>query len=156
TLTTGAISSVVKDFQGVDGKDVFQTEASVNRGNSGGPLIDAWGHMVGINTCISRRAADGLAITAINFSLKSSVPVEWMKKRKLMRLADGRGEIEPVGLAMLDSRSSPADTGAAQAAIASAPKVDAGDGKTKVAIVEPKAGQDVADDPDFGKKAQAS
>jgi serine protease Do len=157
TLTTGAISSVVKDFQGVDGKDVFQTEASVNRGNSGGPLIDAYGHMVGINTCISRRAADGLAITSINFSLKSSVPVEWMKKRKLMTLVYAKPEIEPTVLAALDGKASPSsgDSAAASAAIASAPKVDAGDGKTKVAIVEPKKGEEVADDPDFTKQAQA-
>ncbi|NET35556.1 MAG: hypothetical protein F6K19_26620, partial [Cyanothece sp. SIO1E1] len=36
---------------------------------------------------ISRKAADGLAITDINFSLKSSVAVEWLERRKLMNLA---------------------------------------------------------------------
>lgn len=87
TLTTGSISSVVADFNGIEGKHVFQTEASVNRGNSGGPLLNAYGQMVGINTCISRRAEDGLAITDINFSLKSSVAVEWLKRRKLLELA---------------------------------------------------------------------
>ncbi|MEM7674894.1 MAG: serine protease, partial [Myxococcota bacterium] len=81
TLTTGSISSVIANFNSVRGKDVFQTEASVNRGNSGGPLLNVFGQMVGINTSISRRAADGLAITDINFSLKSSVAVDWLKRR---------------------------------------------------------------------------
>ena len=53
TLTTGTISSVVANFNNVRNKDVFQTDASVNRGNSGGPLLNAFGHMVGINTSIS-------------------------------------------------------------------------------------------------------
>jgi serine protease Do len=87
TLTTGSISTIVADFQGIDGKDVFQTEASVNRGNSGGPLLNAYGQLVGVNTSISRKASDGLAITDINFSLKASVAKRWMEKRKLLRVA---------------------------------------------------------------------
>lgn len=78
TLTTGAISTVIANYGKVKGKNVFQTEASVNRGNSGGPLLDTDGNMVGINTMIARQAADGVAITAVNFSLKSSVAVSWL------------------------------------------------------------------------------
>ena len=60
------------------GKNVFQTEASLNRGNSGGPLINGHGHIVGVNSMISRKAKDGLAITGINFSIKSRVAVNWL------------------------------------------------------------------------------
>jgi len=81
TLTTGVISAEFEDFQKVPGKDVFQTEASFNRGNSGGPLLDAYGHQVGINTSIARQSADGMAIVSINFSLKSSVAQVWLKKQ---------------------------------------------------------------------------
>jgi serine protease Do len=81
TLTTGVISSEFEDFQKIPGKNVFQTEASFNRGNSGGPLLDAYGHQVGINTSIARQAADGMAIVSINFSLKSSVAQIWLKKQ---------------------------------------------------------------------------
>ncbi len=80
TLTTGSISSVVANFNSVPGKDVFQTEASFNRGNSGGPLIGETGGMVGVNTCIARKASDGLTITDINFSLKSGVAVQWLSQ----------------------------------------------------------------------------
>ena len=78
TLTSGTVSTVIANFNGIKGKDVFQTEASVNRGNSGGPLLDEQGNMVGINTMIARQAADGLTITSVNFALKSSVAVNWL------------------------------------------------------------------------------
>lgn len=78
TLTTGTVSTVIANFTGVRGKDVFQTEASINRGNSGGPLLDEAGEMIGINTSIARRAEDGVAITDVNFAIKSSVAVSWL------------------------------------------------------------------------------
>ena len=81
TLTTGSISAEIENFNGINGKDVFQTEASFNGGNSGGPLLDQRGYMIGINTSISRRSADGLAITAINFSIKSSVAKRWLANK---------------------------------------------------------------------------
>ncbi len=166
TLTTGSVSSVVADFQGIQGKDVFQTEASVNRGNSGGPLLNAFGQMVGINTCISRRAADGLAITDINFSLKSSVAVDWLKRRRLMSLAyakPGASNVPGTALASAGQKRDRAEErvppkapskrakttretdGSGKETI----KVDGGDGKTLVAVVEPEAGEEVADDPEF-------
>lgn len=150
TLTTGSISSVVADFNGVSGKDVFQTEASVNRGNSGGPLLNAWGQMVGINTCISRKAADGLAITDINFSLKSNVAVDWLKRRKLMNLAYAKpGQIDGgiPNTALASNTKKPA---------AAKPKKTVSEGKTVVAIVEPDRGEEVADDPEFAKAAKSS
>ncbi len=98
TLTTGTISSVVADFGGVEGKDVFQTEASVNRGNSGGPLIDAYGHVVGINSSISRKGPNGNVITDVNFSLKSSVAKRWLEERGHLRLRyASRREASPAG-----------------------------------------------------------
>lgn len=78
TLTTGVISANISDFQGITGKDVFQTETSVNRGNSGGPLLDKRGYMVGINSNIARVGEGGLPITGINFALKSSVTKKWL------------------------------------------------------------------------------
>lgn len=87
TLTTGTVSTVIQNFDRIKGKHVFQTEASFNRGNSGGPLIDENGNMIGINTMIARKAADGLAITAVNFSLKSSVAVNWLKDVQRVSLA---------------------------------------------------------------------
>ena len=81
TLTTGVISAEVDSFNGVRGKHVFQTETGLNRGNSGGPLLDGEGHMVGVNTAIARVASDGLPITSISFSLKSSVATQWLREQ---------------------------------------------------------------------------
>jgi serine protease Do len=78
TLTQGVVSTVVADLGGVKGKDAFQTDASINRGNSGGPLINRRGALIGVNTSIARKASDGLAITSVNFSVKSSVVKRWM------------------------------------------------------------------------------
>src|SRR6476660_7702770 len=79
TLTTGTISAQFENFNATKGKSVFQTETGLNRGNSGGPLLDTYGRMVGINTAIARLSLDGLPITSISFSLKSNVAKGWLR-----------------------------------------------------------------------------
>jgi len=79
SLTTGVISTQRQDFGGVIGKNLFQTEASINRGNSGGPLLDGQGVMIGINSMIARQAKDGMTITDVNFSIKSNVALKWLR-----------------------------------------------------------------------------
>jgi serine protease Do len=79
TLTTGTISAEFDNFNATQGKSVFQTETGLNRGNSGGPLLDTYGRMIGVNTAIARVAPDGLPITSISFSLKSNVARRWLR-----------------------------------------------------------------------------
>jgi serine protease Do len=123
TLTTGTISTVIQNFDHIKGKHVFQTEASFNRGNSGGPLFDELGNMVGINTMIARKAADGLAITAVNFSLKSSVAVNWLKEQQ-MTLAYAKPGPQGGGAALAQN-TPPAKAQAAETASPQAAGVDA-------------------------------
>ena len=78
SLTTGVISAFRRDFGGVRGKHLFQTDASINRGNSGGPLLDTNGYMVGVNSMIARKAADGMTITDVNYSIMSDVAIGWL------------------------------------------------------------------------------
>lgn len=96
TLTTGVISAEVDNFNGVKGKHVFQTETGLNRGNSGGPLLDGEGRMIGVNTAIARVASDGLPITSISFSLKSSVATQWLREQGVGVRAE-RGTPLPTG-----------------------------------------------------------
>lgn len=79
TLTTGTISAQFDNFNATKGKSVFQTETGLNRGNSGGPLLDTDGRMIGVNTAIARVAPDGQPITSISFSLKSNVAKRWLR-----------------------------------------------------------------------------
>lgn len=95
-MTTGVISAQKQNFGGLIGKDLFQTEASINRGNSGGPLLDERGIMIGINSMIARTAADGMAITDVNFSIKSNVALKWLNKlgHRISPVVEDRPEAE--------------------------------------------------------------
>lgn len=56
TVTAGIVSAVGRGAMGItDYGDFIQTDAAVNQGNSGGPLIDLEGRVVGINTAIASR-----------------------------------------------------------------------------------------------------
>ncbi len=79
TLTSGTVGAIRANMHDVKGKHMYQTDAGLNPGNSGGPLIDMDGHMVGVNTSIYRRGANGIAITDINFALQSRVLHAWVQ-----------------------------------------------------------------------------
>ncbi len=52
TLTMGVISGLNRSGMGDAVEDYIQTDAAVNSGNSGGPLLDSRGRLIGINTSI--------------------------------------------------------------------------------------------------------
>lgn len=52
TVTAGIISARSRDIQVGPYDDFIQTDAAINRGNSGGPLFNAEGQMIGVNTAI--------------------------------------------------------------------------------------------------------
>jgi S1-C subfamily serine protease len=55
TLTTGVVSAIgrtVQTSQTTFIEEAIQTDAAINRGNSGGPLIDSHGQVIGINSAI--------------------------------------------------------------------------------------------------------
>ena len=83
SLTSGRIGSRIANHRGIAGKHVLQTEASLNRGNSGGPLLNYSGEIIGVNTSIARTAADGLAITGINFAVRADVAHKWLQSLDL-------------------------------------------------------------------------
>jgi serine protease Do len=116
TLTTGKVSTLIANFNRIAGKNVFQTDASVNRGNSGGPLLDAEGNLIGINTMIARQGAGGIAITGVNFSLQSSVAVKWLAGQGMGLAYTPKGQTEQVVVAVAPEPQKPAATGAAQVA----------------------------------------
>ncbi len=78
TVTVGVVSAVSRtapELQPVRGRDLemIQTDAAINRGNSGGPLLNLRGEVVGINTAIFSGESGG------NLGIGFSVPINTVR-----------------------------------------------------------------------------
>ena len=62
TVTAGIISATARDIHSSPYDDYLQTDASINRGNSGGPMFDLAGEVIGINTVIYSPSGGSIGI----------------------------------------------------------------------------------------------
>jgi S1-C subfamily serine protease len=81
TITAGVVSAIDRRIEAPDGfpiRDAIQTDAAVNPGNSGGPLLDADGRVIGV---IAQGRGDGIAF---------AVPVDTLEQVAPQLERDGR------------------------------------------------------------------
>jgi serine protease Do len=62
TVTSGIISATARDIHAGPYDDFLQTDASINRGNSGGPMFNLRGEVIGINTAIFSPSGGSIGI----------------------------------------------------------------------------------------------
>lgn len=86
TLTRGIVSALGRGIQAPDGapiKDAIQTDAALNPGNSGGPLLNEQGEVIGVNSQIASDAASGEGSqpgsTGVGFAISSNTVSEAIK-----------------------------------------------------------------------------
>ena len=105
SLTIGVISALGREVPGAGGvtiREMIQTDASVNPGNSGGPLLDSKGRLIGLNTMIfsntGSSAGVGFAVPADD--IERIVP-QIIKNGRVVLAGLGIQRIEPGTAAML-------------------------------------------------------
>lgn len=71
TLTTGVVSGLGREIPSPNGQAIrgaIQTDAAISAGNSGGPLIDSNGHVIGVNTTTFTRKGTRMS-SGVNFAI---------------------------------------------------------------------------------------
>ncbi|RCK76970.1 MAG: Serine protease, DegP/HtrA, do-like [Anaerolineae bacterium] len=72
TVTLGVISATGRSIdtgQGYQIENLIQTDAAINQGNSGGPLVNLDGQVIGINTLIVRSTGSGAIAEGLGFAI---------------------------------------------------------------------------------------
>jgi len=97
SLSSGVVSATNRELQSPNGATIsggIQTDAAINSGNSGGPLIDAKGQVIGINEQI---ASQGGGNEGIGFAVPINTAVQVMEQIKAGTLAPPAQTVDPYG-----------------------------------------------------------
>jgi len=90
TITAGVVSAIGRSLRAGNGRlidDVIQTDAALNPGNSGGPLLNSEGNVIGVNTAIIS-SAQGICF-AVSSNLASYIAGQIIIKGKVTRALIG-------------------------------------------------------------------
>jgi S1-C subfamily serine protease len=97
TLTTGVVSAVQRQIfapNGVPIDSAIQTDAAINHGNSGGPLIDANGRVIGVTSQIQTGGGQNQGNVGIGFA----IPVNTVRDIAGQIISNGKAEHAFLGL----------------------------------------------------------
>ena len=101
TVTKGIISAKSRTLKsGTDGTltSVIQTDAAINSGNSGGPLINMAGQVIGINSMKLAGSSDGSSVEGIGFAIPSNEVVKIINQL----IKNGKISRPSLGISMID------------------------------------------------------
>ncbi len=126
TLTTGIISSLNRSLQ-LRGnrtiKTIIQTDAAINPGSSGGPLLDSHGRLIGMNTAIASKTGQSSGIGfAIPVNLISRVVPQLITHGRVIRPEIGIQRVYETEEGLLVARLTP--NGPAARAGIQGPKIE--------------------------------
>lgn len=93
TVTSGIVSARGREIGAGPYDDFLQVDAAINSGNSGGPLFDAWGRVIGVNTAIYSPSGG-------NVGIGFAIPATLAKKVAAEIAATGHVERGRIGVAL--------------------------------------------------------
>lgn len=95
TMTTGIISSLNRQIESKVRdrmiKSLIQIDAALNQGNSGGPLMNSRGELIGMNTAIATRSGD-------NSGIGFAIPINTIRRVVPQLIATGRVQRPTIGI----------------------------------------------------------
>ena len=91
TMTDGIVSAINRDlFTGGRNMTLIQTNAALNSGNSGGPLLNCYGQVIGINTMKISDYVDMAGVEGLGFAIPSSTVAEIVEQLVAQGYVSGR------------------------------------------------------------------